>query len=61
MIHRRLNERARPVQTFNPEIPDDLARIVDFGLSRPHELRYASAASLRAALEVLPLLKTSQQ
>jgi len=61
MIYRRLHERARPVQTFNPEIPDDLARIVDFGLSRPYELRYPSAASLRAALEALPLLKISQQ
>lgn len=60
MIHRRLNEAARPVQSFNPEIPDDLARIVDFGLSRALEMRYPSATALHTALEALPLLKSSQ-
>jgi len=60
MIHRRLNEPARPVQCFNPEIPDDLARIVDFGLSRALEMRFSCAAVLLATLEALPLLNSSK-
>lgn len=58
MIHRRLNEPARPVQSFNPEIPNDLAWIVDFGLSQAAEMRYSTAAALGAALEALPLVKS---
>ncbi len=58
MIHRRLNDPARPVQSFNPEIPNDLAWIVDFGLSQAAEMRYRSARALQAALEALPLLKS---
>jgi serine/threonine-protein kinase len=59
IIHRRLNEPIRPVQSFNPEIPNDLARIVDCGLSQAPEMRYSSATALHAALGGLPLLRKS--
>lgn len=56
-IQRRLHDDPRPVRTFNSHVPAELARIVDRGLSRTREQRYAAAGELHAALSSLTLLR----
>ena len=50
-IRRRLHEDARPVRTFNPAVPAELARIIDRGLSRSHDEHCTDAVVLHRALK----------
>jgi eukaryotic-like serine/threonine-protein kinase len=57
MVQARMFESAIPVQRFCPEIPDDLAGLIDMGLCRSPEMRQRSALSLHSDLAALPLLR----
>jgi serine/threonine-protein kinase len=61
MVQARMHESAIPVQQYCPEIPDDLARLIDIGLCRSPQLRHQSAQSLHDALATLPVLKKRQK
>lgn len=56
-IYRRLNESPRRVRQFNPEVSDELALIVDSGLSQFAEQRWRSGSRLMKALSQIPELK----
>lgn len=45
-VQRRLTEKIRPAESFNPEIPVELVRIIERGLSRVAKQRFATAQSL---------------
>lgn len=55
-VQRRLTENVRPAQSFNPEIPGALVRIMERGLSREKEQRYATAQSLYDELAGMELI-----
>jgi serine/threonine protein kinase len=57
MIFRRTHENPRRLQNLNPEVSDELARVVDFGLSRFREMRFPTADSLTEALNAVPELQ----
>ena len=57
MLHHRMNERIRPPKQFNPEIPDELALILERGLSVNSKQRYRTAESLHENLNRLDLLQ----
>lgn len=57
VIGARLNPDIIPAQQFNPQIPDELAAIIQRGLSRKLSDRYPTASSLRDALAALPILQ----
>lgn len=54
VIYQRAHLNATPVQSLNAEVSDELARIIDFGLSRHREMRFATAAQLSDALRSVP-------
>lgn len=56
-IYRRLNESPRRVREFNTEVSDDLALIVDSGLSQFAEQRWRSGRRLMKALTQIPEMK----
>ena len=57
MIFLRTHENPRRVQELNPEVSDELARIVDFGLSRFREMRSRSSTQLMESLLQIPEMK----
>lgn len=57
IIGARLRQEIIPPQQFNPAIPDDLAAIIQRGLSRNLADRYSTASALRRKLAALPLLQ----
>lgn len=58
MLHHRLNEKIRSPQQFNSDIPDELALILEQGLSADSRRRYKTAESLMKPLSCLSLFKT---
>ncbi len=54
-VQSRLTEKIRPAESFNPEIPLELVRIMERGLSRIAEQRFATAQSLHDVLAGLEL------
>ena len=52
IIYSLLNEEATPLTTLNPEVPPDLAHVVETCLKKDKDHRYAHATDVLADLEV---------
>ncbi len=55
-FQKRMTEEARSVQSLNPHVPDDLAKVLQHALRRDEKVRLCSAAEFEERLRQLPLL-----
>ena len=56
VIQHRMNQDIRSPLEFNPEIPEELAQVLERGLARFPKDRYRTAQSLHDALSAMPFL-----